>query len=60
VSAYRTAFARPKAVIGPQAENFGPTLLWVLPNPSGLNAHYQLADLAHVFREFRLAIEGKS
>ncbi|MCX6048061.1 MAG: G/U mismatch-specific DNA glycosylase, partial [Chloroflexi bacterium] len=46
VSAYRTAFARPKAVIGPQAENFGPTLLWVLPNPSGLNAHYQLADLA--------------
>lgn len=60
VSAYRTAFACPKAVIGPQAEAFGQTLLWVLPNPSGLNAHYQLADLAQVFREFWLAIEGKS
>ncbi|CAN5428824.1 G/U mismatch-specific DNA glycosylase [soil metagenome] len=58
VSAYRTAFARPKAVIGRQAEQIGQTALWVLPNPSGLNAHYQLADLAQVFREARLAIEG--
>jgi TDG/mug DNA glycosylase family protein len=60
VSAYRTAFNRPKAVVGRQAETVHGTPLWVLPNPSGLNAHYQLADLAAVFREFRLVIEGKS
>jgi TDG/mug DNA glycosylase family protein len=58
VSAYRTAFARPKAGIGRQPDLIANAILWVLPNPSGLNAHYQLADLAHVFREFRLAIEG--
>jgi len=57
VSAYRTAFAHPKAVIGQQPKPIGQALLWVLPNPSGLNAHYQLADLARVFREFRLALE---
>jgi len=60
VSAYRTAFTRPKAVVGRQAETVHGTPIWVLPNPSGLNAHYQLADLAAVFREFRLMIEGKS
>src|SRR4051794_605633 len=46
VSAYRTAFSRPKAVIGLQPERIGEALLWVLPNPSGLNAHYQLPELA--------------
>lgn len=56
VSAYRTAFARPKAVVGRQPETINGTPLWVLPNPSGLNAHYQLADLAQVFWEFRLAV----
>src|SRR5581483_4138004 len=45
VTSYRTAFARPLAVVGSQPERFGPALAWVLPNPSGLNAHYQLADL---------------
>jgi TDG/mug DNA glycosylase family protein len=49
VAAYRTAFARPKAVIGPQAEPLGPARLWVLPNPSGLNAHYQLLALVTLF-----------
>jgi TDG/mug DNA glycosylase family protein len=54
VSAYRAAFQRPKAVIGRQAEAIGATTVWVLPNPSGLNAHYQLPVLARLFRELRL------
>src|SRR4051812_13503509 len=41
VTAYRTAFGRPRAVVGPQPETLDGALLWVLPNPSGLNAHYQ-------------------
>jgi len=41
ITAYRTAFRRPKAVIGPQPERIEGVPLWVLPNPSGLNAHYQ-------------------
>ncbi|MFN8490858.1 MAG: G/U mismatch-specific DNA glycosylase [Caldilineaceae bacterium] len=60
VSAYRTAFTQPKASMGRQRETINETPLWILPNPSGLNAHYQLADLAAVFREFRLALEGES
>lgn len=53
VSAYRTAFARPRAALGQQDEGIGATRVWVLPNPSGLNANYQLADLARLFRELR-------
>jgi TDG/mug DNA glycosylase family protein len=53
VSAYRSAFRQPKAVIGLQAEGIGDTSVWVLPNPSGLNAHYQLPALARLFRELR-------
>ena len=53
VGAYRTAFNRPKATIGKQEERIGDTILWVLPNPSGLNANYQPADLARLFRELK-------
>lgn len=60
VGAYRTAFNQPKAVIGLQAETIGETRLWVLPNPSGLNAHYQPRDLARLFGELRLAVEEAS
>lgn len=55
IGAYRQAFGRPKAAVGPQEETIGATRIWALPNPSGLNAHYQLADLAALFRELRLA-----
>lgn len=55
IGAYRTAFAQPKAVLGLQPERIGSTQVWVLPNPSGLNAHYQLADLARLFAELRVA-----
>jgi len=51
VSAYRTAFRRPKAGMGLQEETIGETAIWILPNPSGLNAHFQLPDLAKVYRE---------
>jgi len=53
VGAYRTAFNQPKATIGQQPETIGETVLWVLPNPSGLNANYQAADLARLFRELK-------
>ena len=56
VTAYRTAFGRPTAAVGPQAERIGHSRVWVLPNPSGLNAHYQLPELVRVFRELREAV----
>ena len=58
IGAYRTAFAQPKATLGLQPETIGETRVWVLPNPSGLNAHYQPKDLARMFRELRLAVEA--
>jgi TDG/mug DNA glycosylase family protein len=57
IGAYRTAFDRPDAALGRQPETIGDTALWVLPNPSGLNAHYQLVDLAELLREVRVAAE---
>jgi double-stranded uracil-DNA glycosylase len=57
VGAYRTAFARPRAAVGPQPDPIGGSAAWLLPNPSGLNAHYQLADLAEVFADLRRALD---
>jgi len=59
VGAYRAAFDRPKAQIGLQDGTIGPTRLWVLPNPSGLNAHFQLADLARLLRELKTAADAR-
>lgn len=58
VGAYRTAFNRPKATLGPQDETVGGRPIWILPNPSGLNANYQAADFARLFRELRDAAES--
>jgi len=55
MGAYRTAFARPKATLGEQPERIGATRLWVLPNPSGLNANYGRDALAALFRALREA-----
>ncbi len=55
VDAYRKAFGRRDAVLGPREERIGDSVVWVLPNPSGLNAHYQLEDLARLFDELRKA-----
>lgn len=51
VTAYRTAFSRPHARLGAQAERVGGRPLWVLPNPSGLNAHHRTDDLARWYAE---------
>jgi len=51
VSTYRTAFDKPKATVGRQPERLADSETWVLPNPSGLNAHYQLAALAAAYAE---------
>jgi TDG/mug DNA glycosylase family protein len=56
ISSYRVAFDRPKAVVGPQPDTIGKTKLWVLPNPSGLNAHYRPKELAEVFGQLREAV----
>ena len=53
VGAYRQAFGRPKAAIGRQPQTFEGAEIWVLPNPSGLNANYQLAALVELFRALR-------
>jgi TDG/mug DNA glycosylase family protein len=59
VEAYRRAFARPHAALGPQPEGLAGAALWVLPNPSGLNAHYQLRDLVALYRRLRNAVRSK-
>jgi len=53
IGAYRTAFEVPKAELGPQTEMIGQSRLWVLPNPSGLNARYQPPLLAELFGNLR-------
>lgn len=58
IGAYRAAFLRLKAALGRQPELLARSRVWVLPNPSGLNAHHQPADLARMFRELRAAVEG--
>ena len=57
VGAYRVAFGRPRASVGPQEETIGESRLWVLPNPSGLNANYTPPALAALFRELREAVD---
>ncbi|HEX6535238.1 MAG TPA: G/U mismatch-specific DNA glycosylase [Gemmatimonadaceae bacterium] len=59
VGAYRTAFARPRSALGRQPERIGDTDVWVLPNPSGLNANYTLAALAHLLRELHAAATAR-
>ena len=58
LQAYRTAFRRPEAAIGPQPEGIGDATLWLLPNPSGLQAHYQLPEMTEMFRSLFVATEA--
>ena len=58
VGAYRHAFDKPKAQIGEQRERIHDARVWVLPNPSGLNANYQLPDLVKLFKQLRRATDG--
>ena len=59
VTAYRSAFDRSAAKVGAQSERMGRALVWVLPNPSGLNAHFTPKALAALFREFRLVCQRR-
>jgi TDG/mug DNA glycosylase family protein len=52
VTSFRIAFNQPKAMLGRQSLRLGRTNIWVLPNPSGLNAHHTPTRLAELFREF--------
>jgi double-stranded uracil-DNA glycosylase len=58
LQAYRTAYRRPLATIGEQPETLGPARLWLLPNPSGLQAHYQLPEMTELFRTLHAAAFG--
>jgi TDG/mug DNA glycosylase family protein len=58
VSAYRTGFRQPRATLGLQTETLAGARVQVLPSPSGLNAHYQLADLARLYGGLREYLAG--
>jgi TDG/mug DNA glycosylase family protein len=60
ITAYRVAFERPRAKLGKQPERIAGSELWVLPNPSGLNAHHQLDALATLFAQLQPASLGNS
>lgn len=60
VSAYRVAFDDPAAAIGRVAKPLGGAELWILPNPSGLNAHYQLPQLIDLFGSFRESVTSRA
>ena len=55
ITAYRLGFGRPRAAVGLQPERVGGAATWVVPNPSGLNAHHQLPDLARLYGRLREA-----
>ncbi|MBA2426202.1 MAG: G/U mismatch-specific DNA glycosylase [Actinobacteria bacterium] len=57
ISVYRAALGAPPDAVGPQKESIGAARVWLLPNPSGLNAHYQLPDLARTFGALRAELE---
>ena len=57
LTSFRLAFDRPHAKLGLQRELLGGARVWLLPNPSGLNAHHQPADLKRMFAELRVLME---
>jgi TDG/mug DNA glycosylase family protein len=59
ITAYRVAFDAPRAAVGPQQSTIGDARVWLLPNPSGLNAHWQLPELAAEFARLRHAATGQ-
>lgn len=59
LTSFRTAFGRPKAILGRQPDLLAEVPVWLLPNPSGLNAHHQPKDLARMFGEFYDVVHSK-
>ena len=60
ITAYRMAFERPRAMLGLQTDSLAEAKIWLLPSPSGLNAHHSPTSLARLFAELRQAVEGLS
>jgi TDG/mug DNA glycosylase family protein len=60
VSAFRAGFGRTRAAVGRQPERIGTSIVWLLPNPSGLNAHYQLPQLIALFRSLRTSMHEET
>lgn len=60
VTAYRVAFGEPGATIGPQDRRIGASAIWVLPNPSGLNAHFSISQLVDEFARLRAAVADQA
>jgi TDG/mug DNA glycosylase family protein len=58
ITTYRIGWDRPHARVGLQETGIGDTSVWLLPNPSGLNAHYQLPDLSEEFDKLRTFAES--
>ncbi len=56
IAAWRVGFGRREATVGPQSDRVGGRPAWVLPNTSGLNAHYQLPDHVRLFGELRQSV----
>jgi TDG/mug DNA glycosylase family protein len=59
VSTFRSGFERPAALVGRQPDRIGHSEVWVLPNPSGLNAHYQLPRLVEAYAELRASVRSR-
>jgi TDG/mug DNA glycosylase family protein len=59
VTAYRAAFGDRRAAVGAQRTTIGTTRIWVLPNPSGLNAHWTISTMAEEYARLRTAVEGR-
>ncbi|MGH3842707.1 MAG: G/U mismatch-specific DNA glycosylase [Pseudonocardiaceae bacterium] len=60
ITAYRVVFAAPRATVGAQPDTLGGTMVWALPNPSGLNAHWSLPAMVAEFARFALAVPAPS
>jgi double-stranded uracil-DNA glycosylase len=60
LKAFRLAFGQPQADFGLQEQRIGSSRVWILPNPSGLNASYQLPALTRMFRKVRTAAEKRA
>jgi TDG/mug DNA glycosylase family protein len=58
MQAFRTAFGARRAGLGSQPEPMAEAKIWLLPNPSGLQARYQLPELVSLFGELRAAVQG--
>ncbi len=56
--AYRRAWQQPDAMVGPQPRKLASAAVWVLPNPSGLQARYQLPEMVRLWKSFREALEA--